>query len=156
MVHLSVSLSLIAAYLGVVAAFPGNVTLNAPRKIGRRCTGAIASLSDVAAAEKCTTIVVCTYSFLTCTTFLTLSSLSFILLRLVASQFLQEVRCSDVISYVVGLLTNVHARDLRLGTARRRVCHTDRTNHICLQGKDYQFTPRVSLPCLPRSYLYEL
>ena len=30
----------------------------APRKIGKRCTGEIQSLSDVAAAEECTTIVV--------------------------------------------------------------------------------------------------
>jgi hypothetical protein len=30
----------------------------APRKIGKRCTGEIQSLADVAAAEECTTIVV--------------------------------------------------------------------------------------------------
>ncbi|KAK7458792.1 hypothetical protein VKT23_009798 [Stygiomarasmius scandens] len=35
-----------------------NATLNAPRKIGKRCTGEIQSLSDVAAAEECTTIVI--------------------------------------------------------------------------------------------------
>ncbi|KAJ6578962.1 endo-polygalacturonase PG1 [Mycena sp. CBHHK59/15] len=35
-----------------------NRTLNAPRKIGRRCTGEIQSLADVAAAEECTTIVI--------------------------------------------------------------------------------------------------
>ncbi|KAJ7617332.1 glycoside hydrolase [Roridomyces roridus] len=39
-------------------AFPANSTLNAPRKIGRRCTGQIQSLSDVAAAQECTTIVI--------------------------------------------------------------------------------------------------
>ncbi|KAJ7087204.1 glycoside hydrolase [Mycena belliarum] len=33
-----------------------NETLNAPRKIGKRCTGIIQSLADVAAAEECTTI----------------------------------------------------------------------------------------------------
>ncbi|KAJ7471637.1 glycoside hydrolase [Mycena galericulata] len=32
--------------------------LNAPKKIGRRCTGEIASLADVAAAEECLTIVI--------------------------------------------------------------------------------------------------
>ncbi|KAJ7708077.1 glycoside hydrolase [Mycena rosella] len=44
-----------------VVAFPtSNRTgvLNAPRKIGRRCTGEIQSLADVAAAEECTTIVI--------------------------------------------------------------------------------------------------
>lgn len=47
-----------------VTAFPAsNATgvLNAPRKIGRRCTGEIQSLADVAAAEECTTIVVCVF-----------------------------------------------------------------------------------------------
>ncbi|KAJ6526726.1 glycoside hydrolase family 28 protein [Mycena capillaripes] len=48
-------------FASVVAAIPtGNHTgaLNAPRKIGRRCTGEIQSLADVAAAEECTTIVI--------------------------------------------------------------------------------------------------
>lgn len=58
MARLSASLTLIAAYLSLVSALPSNVTLNAPRKIGRRCTGEIQSLADVAAAEECTTIVV--------------------------------------------------------------------------------------------------
>jgi polygalacturonase len=43
----------------IASAFPSNVTLNAPRKIGKRCTGTIQSLADVAAAELCTTINVC-------------------------------------------------------------------------------------------------
>lgn len=46
-------------YAAVSSALPGNVTLNAPRKLGRRCTGEIQSLADVAAAEECLTIVVC-------------------------------------------------------------------------------------------------
>jgi len=41
-----------------VSGSPANITLNAPRKIGKRCTGEIQSLSDVAAAELCTTIVI--------------------------------------------------------------------------------------------------
>ncbi|KAJ7577413.1 glycoside hydrolase [Mycena floridula] len=47
------------AYIALGFAFPANVTtLNAPRKIGKRCTGQIQSLADVAAAEECTTIVI--------------------------------------------------------------------------------------------------
>jgi hypothetical protein len=43
-----------------VAAVPTEIpALNGPRKIGKRCTGSITSLADVAAAELCTTIVVC-------------------------------------------------------------------------------------------------
>jgi hypothetical protein len=43
-----------------VAAIPTEIpALNGPRKIGKRCTGSITSLADVAAAELCTTIVVC-------------------------------------------------------------------------------------------------
>jgi galacturan 1,4-alpha-galacturonidase len=52
---------LMLLFASVAAAIPtGNrtVVLNAPRKIGRRCTGEIQSLADVAAAEECTTIVV--------------------------------------------------------------------------------------------------
>ncbi|KAJ7122813.1 pectin lyase fold/virulence factor [Mycena epipterygia] len=51
-------LSLAVSLACVAAAFasPANVTLNAPRKIGKRCTGTIQSLADVAAAEECTTI----------------------------------------------------------------------------------------------------
>ncbi|KAJ7495617.1 pectin lyase fold/virulence factor [Mycena latifolia] len=48
-------------FASAVTAFPvANHTgvLNAPRKIGRRCTGQIQSLADVAAAEECTTIVI--------------------------------------------------------------------------------------------------
>ncbi|KAJ7835095.1 glycoside hydrolase [Mycena olivaceomarginata] len=42
-----------------VAAIPTEIpTLNGPRKIGKRCTGSITSLADVAAAELCTTIVI--------------------------------------------------------------------------------------------------
>lgn len=47
--------------LSQVSASPAlhkNATLNSPRKIGKRCTGEITSLSDVAAAEECDTIVV--------------------------------------------------------------------------------------------------
>ncbi|KAF5384557.1 hypothetical protein D9757_006423 [Collybiopsis confluens] len=44
-----------------VPALHKNTTLNAPRKIGKRCTGEIQSLADVAAAEECTTIVVKTF-----------------------------------------------------------------------------------------------
>ncbi|KAF7314144.1 Glycoside hydrolase family 31 protein [Mycena chlorophos] len=45
--------------------FKGNAThgINHPRKLGKRCTGQIQSLSDVAAAEECTTIVVGTMPF---------------------------------------------------------------------------------------------
>ncbi|KAF8158800.1 pectin lyase fold/virulence factor [Mycena galopus ATCC 62051] len=54
------SLTVFTLLFGVVAATPTNRTgvLNAPRKIGRRCTGEIQSLADVAAAEECTTIVI--------------------------------------------------------------------------------------------------
>lgn len=48
----AVSLACIAAAL----AAPANETLNAPRRIGKRCTGTIESLADVAAAQECTTI----------------------------------------------------------------------------------------------------
>ncbi|KAF9070253.1 glycoside hydrolase [Rhodocollybia butyracea] len=47
--------------LSQVSASPAlhkNTTLNSPRKIGKRCTGEITSLSDVAAAEECDTIVI--------------------------------------------------------------------------------------------------
>ncbi|KAJ7064074.1 glycoside hydrolase [Mycena amicta] len=50
-----------ASVLGLPAPeFTGNAThgLNGPRKIGKRCTGEIQSLADVAAAELCTTIVI--------------------------------------------------------------------------------------------------
>ncbi|KAJ7912349.1 pectin lyase fold/virulence factor [Mycena leptocephala] len=53
--------TLVLLFASVAAAIPtGNrtVVLNAPRKIGRRCTGEIQSLADVAAAEECTTIVI--------------------------------------------------------------------------------------------------
>ncbi|KAJ6537060.1 endo-polygalacturonase PG1 [Mycena capillaripes] len=40
------------------SAIPADPTLNAPRKIGRRCNGQIQSLADVSAAELCTTIVI--------------------------------------------------------------------------------------------------
>ncbi|KAJ7626171.1 pectin lyase fold/virulence factor [Roridomyces roridus] len=50
---LAVSLACIAA----VAASPFNSTaVTPPRKIGKRCTGTIESLADVAAAQECTTI----------------------------------------------------------------------------------------------------
>ncbi|KAJ7673946.1 glycoside hydrolase [Mycena polygramma] len=54
------NLAALALLLGsAVTAIPtANRTLNAPRKIGRRCTGEIASLADVPAAEECTTIVI--------------------------------------------------------------------------------------------------
>ncbi|KAJ7222127.1 glycoside hydrolase [Mycena pura] len=46
-------------FASAAAALPaGNGTHNAPRKAGRRCTGEIQSLADVAAAEECTTIVI--------------------------------------------------------------------------------------------------
>ncbi|KAJ6567240.1 pectin lyase fold/virulence factor [Mycena vulgaris] len=54
MVPLSLAVSL--ACVVVAIASPANVTLNAPRKIGKRCTGTIQSLADVAAAEECLTI----------------------------------------------------------------------------------------------------
>ncbi|KAJ7773418.1 glycoside hydrolase [Mycena metata] len=51
------SLSLVAlACVATAFASPTNFTLNAPSKIGKRCTGTIQSLADVAAAELCTTI----------------------------------------------------------------------------------------------------
>ncbi|KAJ7832988.1 pectin lyase fold/virulence factor [Mycena leptocephala] len=52
---LAVSLACIA----VAVATPVNMTSDSgvpPRKIGKRCTGTIASLADVAAAQECTTI----------------------------------------------------------------------------------------------------
>ncbi|KAJ6627460.1 glycoside hydrolase [Mycena sp. CBHHK59/15] len=49
-------LAVTLAYITVAFASPANVTLNAPRKIGKRCTGTIQSLADVAAAQECTTI----------------------------------------------------------------------------------------------------
>ncbi|KAJ3770001.1 glycoside hydrolase [Lentinula raphanica] len=52
---------ILALFLSPIIATPAlfkNTTLNAPRKIGRRCTGEIQSLDDVAAAEECTTIVI--------------------------------------------------------------------------------------------------
>ncbi|KAJ6480427.1 glycosyl hydrolases family 28-domain-containing protein [Mycena sanguinolenta] len=56
-----ITLATFTLLFGAAAAIPANRTgvLNAPRKIGRRCTGEIQSLADVAAAEECTTIVVC-------------------------------------------------------------------------------------------------
>jgi galacturan 1,4-alpha-galacturonidase len=56
MVRLSLAVSLVCA--AVALASPANVTLNAPRKIGKRCTGEIQSLADVAAAEECLTITI--------------------------------------------------------------------------------------------------
>lgn len=46
------------ACIAIVFASPVNETsgLNAPRKIGKRCTGIIQSLADVAAAQECLTI----------------------------------------------------------------------------------------------------
>jgi galacturan 1,4-alpha-galacturonidase len=38
-------------------SLPTNTTIHPP-KIGKRCTGNIQSLSDVAAAQECTTIVI--------------------------------------------------------------------------------------------------
>ncbi|KAF9075563.1 glycoside hydrolase [Rhodocollybia butyracea] len=51
----------ILCFLSQASAVPAlhkNATLNSPRKIGKRCTGEIISLSDVAAAEECDTIVI--------------------------------------------------------------------------------------------------
>ncbi|KAF7330750.1 hypothetical protein MVEN_02413700 [Mycena venus] len=53
---LSLSLAVSLACLATAYASPLNETLNAPRKIGKRCTGIIESLADVAAAEECLTI----------------------------------------------------------------------------------------------------
>ncbi|KAJ7873349.1 pectin lyase fold/virulence factor [Mycena olivaceomarginata] len=53
---LSLSLAVSLACLATALASPLNETLNAPRKIGKRCTGTIESLADVAAAEECLTI----------------------------------------------------------------------------------------------------
>lgn len=52
----SLSIAVLLACITVAFAAPMNETLNAPRKIGKRCTGIIQSLADVAAAEECTTI----------------------------------------------------------------------------------------------------
>jgi len=54
----ALSLLSFLAQVSAIPAAPKNTTLNAPRKIGKRCTGEIQSLSDVAAAEECTTIVI--------------------------------------------------------------------------------------------------
>ncbi|KAJ7162588.1 hypothetical protein C8R43DRAFT_301927 [Mycena crocata] len=48
-------LSLAVSLACIAAASPIDETLNAPRKIGKRCTGIIQSLADVAAAQECTT-----------------------------------------------------------------------------------------------------
>ncbi|KAJ7688366.1 glycoside hydrolase [Mycena rosella] len=56
MVPFSLAVSLACVALAV--ASPTNVTLSAPRKIGKRCTGTIQSLADVAAAEECLTITI--------------------------------------------------------------------------------------------------
>ncbi|KAJ6498926.1 glycoside hydrolase [Mycena sanguinolenta] len=53
---LSLPLALSLACLATAFASPVNETLNAPRKIGKRCTGTIESLADVAAAQECLTI----------------------------------------------------------------------------------------------------
>ncbi|KAJ7085564.1 glycoside hydrolase [Mycena epipterygia] len=56
---LLVSLAASLAYIAVVVATPVNMTSDSgapPRKIGKRCTGTIESLADVAAAQECTTI----------------------------------------------------------------------------------------------------
>ncbi|KAF8191065.1 pectin lyase fold/virulence factor [Mycena galopus ATCC 62051] len=56
---LPLSLALSLACISVAAATPVNMTSDSrvpPRKIGRRCTGIIESLADVAAAQECTTI----------------------------------------------------------------------------------------------------
>ncbi|KAJ7064073.1 glycoside hydrolase [Mycena amicta] len=63
------AVAILSALLATAAALPaaepdfeftGNTThgVNGPRKIGKRCTGNIQSLADVAAAELCTTIVI--------------------------------------------------------------------------------------------------
>ncbi|KAJ7047728.1 glycoside hydrolase [Mycena alexandri] len=53
---LSLSLAVSLACVATAFASPANFTLNGPIKIGKRCTGSIQSLADVAAAELCTTI----------------------------------------------------------------------------------------------------
>jgi hypothetical protein len=70
----------------IASAFPSNVTLNAPRKIGKRCTGTIQSLADVAAAELCTTINVCSCALAG------LYVVSIDIPRLVALLYRQDVR----------------------------------------------------------------
>ncbi|KIK61120.1 glycoside hydrolase family 28 protein [Collybiopsis luxurians FD-317 M1] len=55
------SIFALSLFLSAAVASPTvhqNSTLNAPRKVGKRCTGQIQSLSDVAAAQECTTIVI--------------------------------------------------------------------------------------------------
>ncbi|KAF7332618.1 Glycoside hydrolase family 31 protein [Mycena kentingensis (nom. inval.)] len=49
-----------AMFIPADPSFQGNAThgINGPRKLGKRCTGTIQSLADVAAAEQCTTIVI--------------------------------------------------------------------------------------------------
>ncbi|KAE9403323.1 endo-polygalacturonase PG1 [Gymnopus androsaceus JB14] len=51
-------LSLLSQVSAIPSAAPRNRTLNSPPKIGKRCTGEIQSLSDIAAAEECDTIVI--------------------------------------------------------------------------------------------------
>ncbi|KAF7354985.1 Glycoside hydrolase family 31 protein [Mycena sanguinolenta] len=53
---LSLALAVSLVYLATALASPVNETLNAPRKIGKRCTGIIESLADVPAAQECLTI----------------------------------------------------------------------------------------------------
>ncbi|KAJ6516264.1 glycoside hydrolase [Mycena sanguinolenta] len=53
---LSLPLAAFLVYLATALASPMNETLNAPRKIGKRCTGVIESLADVPAAQECLTI----------------------------------------------------------------------------------------------------
>ncbi|KAJ4471576.1 glycoside hydrolase [Lentinula aciculospora] len=52
------ALSLLLSQIAATPTLHKNVTLNAPRKIGKRCTGEIESLDDIAAAEECTTIII--------------------------------------------------------------------------------------------------
>lgn len=54
----TVALALVVSLFSQASALPANGTLNAPRKIGKRCTGQIQSLTDIPAAEECDTIVV--------------------------------------------------------------------------------------------------
>ncbi|KIK61105.1 glycoside hydrolase family 28 protein [Collybiopsis luxurians FD-317 M1] len=54
----SLTLAVLLVCASATLALHKNTTLNAPRKIGKRCTGEIQSLSDVAAAEECDTIVI--------------------------------------------------------------------------------------------------
>lgn len=62
------SVAVLLVFSAVATAFPFGTNsthgVNGPRKIGKRCTGEIQSLSDVAAAEECTTIVVGVFLFL--------------------------------------------------------------------------------------------